>query len=252
VASDGRTLAYAADGQIWLQRPDADAPIALIEAANVTGLSFSPDDTTLAYDADGTIFTLDLATEGAAPTQLLAGYTAPRYSPDGTTLLVRLPDGDVGQFTPATGEVLRWGAFDKVIWLADDRVVGVGAPIRDGSSGLYMLDTTGAAPPALLFAASPGMAVVDVVEATVGQARVVVARQNAPGRLQLHDVNINGGGSTVLIEPGFALHPRLSPDGRYMVGLADGAGTLVVFDLNIGRQTTFGQVRRIDQLQWLF
>lgn len=252
VASDGRTLAYAAEGQVWLQRPDADAPTALIAAANVTGLSFAPGDTTLAYDADGAIFTLDLTTEGAAPTQLLAGYVAPRYSPDGATMLVRLPDGDVGQFTPATGEVLRWGAFDKVIWLADGRPLGIGAPIRDGSSGLYLLDTTGAAPPALLFAANPGMMVVDAVEATVGQARVIVARQNAPGRLQLYDVTVNGGGSTVLIEPGFALNPRLSPDGRYMVGLADGAGTLVVFDLNIGRQVVLSQVRRIDQLRWLF
>lgn len=252
VASDGRTLAYTADGQIWLLRPNTDAPTALAEASTVSGLAFSPDDTTLAYDNDGTIFTLDLATEGAAPVQLLAGYTAPRYAPDGTTMLVRLPDGDVAQYTPATGEVLRWGRFEKVVWLADGRVIGIGAPTLEGIPGLYMLDTTGVAPPALLFAANPGMTLVDVVEANPGQARVIMARQNAPGRLQLYDVPVNGGVSTALIEPGFALSPRLSPDGRYLIGLGDGAGTLVVFDLNIGRQIVFPQVRRIDQLNWAF
>lgn len=251
LAPDGQTLAYAADGGIWLLRPDADAPTPLAQADGVTGLDFSPDGATLAYDDEANaIFSIAVATEGATPTPLLTGYRKPEYAPDGSTLMVRLPDGDAAQFTLATGAVLRWGAFERVLWLADGRIVAIGAPTRDGIPGLYALDAAGNSPPALLFAASPGMALLDAVEASPGIARVVMGRANAPGRLMLYDVPVSGGISKTLFTPGFLGQPRLSPDGRYLAGLADGAGKLALIDLNNGREIVVGQVKRAGALIW--
>lgn len=262
VAPDGVTLAYAAEGRIWLLTTSADAPLPLAEVtAEVGTLAFSPDGAALAYDAGGDIFTLAplpaqpvAGGDGDAPllqaALLLAGYTAPRYTPDGGALTVRLPDGDAALFTPATGDVRRLGAFDDVLFMRDGRVVAAGAPTRDGVNGLYLLDTTGQAPPALLFAAPAERALLAITEAAAGQARIVIGRRGGPASLQVFDVPVAGGQSRLVAQPGYVGLPVLSADGAALAGVSSAAGTLVVVDLAGGREIVYSQAARVAAFTW--
>lgn len=259
VAPDGETLAYTADGQIWLLGADTNEAVALAEVANVGSLVFTPDATALIYDSEGAIYSLPAvapqASEGeeaapqAQPTQILNGYTAPRYSPDGSTLLVRIADGDAGLYNPTTGEVRRLGAFDDVLFMRDGRIVARGAPTQAGVNGLYLIDATGGAP-SLLFAAPSGGALLDLTESNPGQARIIIGRRGAPGKLQVYDVPVAGGQSLLLAEPGYIGQPRLSPDGRMIAGISSATGTLMVYDLVGGRETLYSETSRLGTFIW--
>lgn len=252
VASDGLTVLYVSDGDLRFLPADADEPRVLVEdVGTVGGVSLKADGSAAVYDADGRIYTISTERD-SVPEELLTGYDLPRYfGRDETRLLVRLPDGDLGLYDFATRDVFRLGAYRDALVLADGTLIAVGKPAANDVEGVYIVDATGAAPPLLLYGVPGGQIAVQVVTIASGTVRVLVTgAELVPTQAEAIDIAVSSG-PIALTSLGFSAQPRLSADGRFMVGMANASGLLAVRDLTNGGEALHPLAAQALAFVWL-
>lgn len=154
---DGRTLAFAADGRIWLVEPDGGRPRSLARAPAMTDLFngwtelvWAPDGRSIAYlqwqmvvDSEGgeerrpSIWVVDV---GSGETREVAGGAILQWAPDSTRLLMRTPverefdqAGQVAAVELASGALTMIGAGSNVNWSPDCRSVALIGPSDIGT-----------------------------------------------------------------------------------------------------------------------
>lgn len=249
VADDGETIVYHSGGVLWLLPAGVDTASPLLEIEAVSGLAFSPDQQAVIYTADETIYTLPLT--GGEPTVILSGYSEPQYAPDGSVLLVRINDGDLALYFPASGEVRRLGAFTRAKWFTPTLIGVYGAPLAGNPPALYVLDLTGDGTPRLLYSLPASAALLDFALVGTDRLRLLQATRTAgPAPVELIDIPLAGGEITPVGSAGFIGQPQLDPEGQVIAGYASAAGTLLLHDLSSGAEVALSLPPGVKHFIW--
>ncbi|MCU0497040.1 MAG: hypothetical protein MUF87_06775 [Anaerolineae bacterium] len=245
ISRDGSRAVYVSDNTLFLTTISSGEITPLGDATGLQHFTFNPDGQTIAYD-DGAAIYLRPAGEGEAE-QLINGYLQPRYSPDGSAFLVRIVDGDLALFTPASGEVRRLGAYTDALWLQDGRIALFGT----ATPNLQLLDPTSPDAPIDLYTPPAGFTVIDVAQTVSGALRVLVARdQLGPSTLEVFNIALNGSTAVSLGIVGYLNLPQFSDDGRLIAGYGSGARGLVIYNLETQRETILILPSFLTEFRW--
>lgn len=254
VAQDGLTLIYISDEDLKFLPAAADEPITLVEGVgDVRSIDLNSDASAAVYDAEGKVWQIDLSGDaGAAPVELLNGYDAPRYlGDDDARLLVRLPDADLGVYDFATRELNRMGAYRDAVVMASGAIVAAGRPAIDDIEGIYLVDLTGSAPPLLLYGVPDGRVASQITATGAETVRALITGAVLkPLQAEVIEIALSSG-PTGITQAGFAAQPGLSPDGRYIIGMASGAGLMTVRELASGREALHTLASPASAIVWL-
>jgi Tol biopolymer transport system component len=154
---DGRSLAFAADGRIWLVEPAGGRPRSLVRApasaflhSGWTDLAWAPNGNSIAYlqwrtvvDSEGSeeqrpsIWVVDV---GSGETLKIADGAILEWAPDSTRLLMRSPvlreydpGGPIAVVDLASGSLTSIGAGYHAKWSPDCRSIAVISPSDTGT-----------------------------------------------------------------------------------------------------------------------
>lgn len=250
IAADGETVAYISGDGLWLHTPDSDEPTLLYQGTGLTSPSFNADASALTFEADGGVWLLDLSVPESPAQSILTGYTMPRFATGAGGILVNIPDGDLGFYDLATGEVRRVGTFTHAKPLSDGRILAFGALTPDLPVSLYLLDLN-AAEPTLFYTPPAGYVLTDFAPLTTGPVRVLLTRADGlPAPMRVFDVTQTGGPVSIPVLP-YLEGARISRDGGTLAGYASGAGNLAVYSIPLSAESIPFIPTRIQEVRFL-
>ncbi|HTA76131.1 MAG TPA: hypothetical protein VK791_03120 [bacterium] len=157
-SSDGKSVIYAQDGDIWAIDPDGFNPRTILAGHSALCPNFSPDGKFVLYlsNSNDTVYNLYVLTQSDKTIKKITDYTdwnvgSPSYSTDGTKILFNLYRADVTQLYTAktdgtdpinlTNNVRslspRFGQGDKKIYYS---AYGAG---EDSELNIYVMSSNG-------------------------------------------------------------------------------------------------------------
>jgi hypothetical protein len=277
ISSDGRNIAYVADGELWLQRIDVPQPrlLATLNTFAPITPAFSPDGMRLVYTEERTDTNTGgiwiVAFDGSEPTLALPNdertFRRPQWSPDGARLLldVYTPGRIVaGILTLESGTIIETvpTAPDDVRpltsrWLRDGRILTyIDAGFNSSvDPGLYIFDSVSPTTTPVQWLPLPeNILVRDVVEIARDEYRTLLT---TGGAAPIRVVDISGVRQEEVMTIRTLVAPRLSEDGRFIAGYESlieiggiTQGSLLFVDLQRGGQFLLSAPESVWGFQW--
>jgi len=265
VSSDGRSITYVSDGQLWLWRRDSgEDPVPLVETANRTDVNpvFSAAADRIAYRISGDDAGVALLTlEGDAPEFVLADRDLegvvqnPQFAPGVSALLVDVITEAGKQIVlvdPFTEERQIVGIYDHAQWLSGTQLLLIGqTPIPEQPDpGVQILDVNKLdAEPSVILILPDGLQVRSAVQIDESTLHILV-QSSLPGELQLLRVSLDGAAVEAVAKLGFMHDPQLSPDGSVVIGYTAPDEQMLI--QNVFTQTPFllNPPTQISKLNW--
>lgn len=283
----GGVVVYSSGGQLWRVTGGAAEPMVSLTNGGTGYPAISPDGQQVAY-VDGGLW--EVALSGGEPRLLFADVPFDgsdinsiriirqvQYI-DSTRLLVIVGrwewvDPAIYDLNAGTLTLAPAAQFSRALPLSDGRLALFSDTFIGGSLGLHVArDIT--APTVWVagadIASEPAL-IADVVELGGGRLRVLgmqITTTDGVARPSLFVLDVDTTTNTITPSPQTALTalsievPRLSPDGRFVAGLAGGtpniaydpsaayANILTLYEVNSGTSQTYPELGLVSQFRW--
>lgn len=273
VSADGKQVAYVSNGALWWHLVSSSAePTQLLILGTNSGVrpAFSPDGRTLYYrdeqpDGKGIWRSTPVNHEKSLFIEDtdIRTYGNPRPAGGVSAIAVTWEESGAGKgmalFDTNSGERLLdlliatdVSFYRQPDWLSGSELIFGGTVVRGEVPivGLHVLDVNNLVePPFTVFPVAENLMLLDIVLMNRTTLRALI-QQTQPGQVNIVDIPLEGGTSTIIGSAGFITEPRLSQDGTIIMGSTHPGGFLVMHTIRSGERVVLSAPGGVSQFRW--